>query len=882
MTVEHCFDELQVVQSRRGVVMRAARLHKANQIMDYASIESEAFGVFSQLASETELRKFKSVREVASAVVLSHTHYGAGLSSLAAVQHRLVKAREDAGQLRRALAELESSPQQQEELLVKHFVAHAFTGYTRSVISRYLLGRGRSQLGGLSSAVHYYHVTSLVLLPACAAAMVYVTWAFIESMGSRSTAFWLLVYILTVAQSVFVVQPVMIAVTWLVLNRGPSEEARRVWESLSRHAVLLLRRSFGLLRDCDAMVQHFNPACRVARLYPGLPVSRLLMSVNDADLQRFGIPHRSGPDVPGAWLLCEPAVVQTVLEVGASIVLDLGLVLLYMAGRFSVGLLVGVLIVLTLAVLHFGFDAFSTLRAYWHRYDPKVHVYKEDFYIDDDMPLRHTAAPSKVVCALRTLRNVPASSSPAHHVQSWARSVFSLRSQPVTLRDNKEVLVPVRLARHQPLGDISQMNRAFQIESPADLDLMKAMLVRAALTKAPEETKHEGSRFNSNTGSDASGAHAEDFVSRGPNIKKADVYPGQHMAGASASPPRPNYLQSDDASSTLPSLAPSQVSGPRHVLLGPPLRFDADQGNRWYAEQRQFRAMSVDSIGSVSTPSRRAMTRLKLQGLQSKRTAPRNRQSPADEMSERYLDGDLEEPSFLPEDNGQSVLASGLEATSLAESTFEGELSLWMGGVPNEDEGSVTETRNRPLAFMQKALGQFDSHQADEDLMSVLSYTSGGVLGTIGRSRSPLNPARYLRYQAQSAQTMHTAGRVRAVPRKPAAVARSNSQHRVGPIRGPGSSCAECLAVPLADQLSLAAQLLVPELSRIAEPAGGQPPAQPAGQLRATAGRSSRSRKRGAKLAQLQQRDQQAPAAILPEGQDWQVSAAEVVFPIFG
>jgi hypothetical protein len=37
------------------------------------------------------------------------------------------------------------------------------------------------------------------------------------------------------------------------------------------------------MNNANNAVQHLNPACRVARLHPHLPVSRLLMSINDID-----------------------------------------------------------------------------------------------------------------------------------------------------------------------------------------------------------------------------------------------------------------------------------------------------------------------------------------------------------------------------------------------------------------------------------------------------------------------------------------------------------------------------------------------------------------------------------------------------------------------
>jgi hypothetical protein len=832
------YDELQVAQSRRrGRVLRAARLHRAHQLMDYVPVEGEALGVLSQLASERELRKFKSVREVASAVLLSHTHYGAGLSSLEAVNRRLVQARVDASQLRQALAEMESSPQRQEELLIKHFVAHTLTGCTQAVVPKHLLGRQRPVSG------QYRHVASVVLLPGYAAAMVYVVWVFLESMGSRSTALWMLVYILAVAQSIFLVQPAKIAVTWMLLNRGPSEEARRVWEGLSRHAVLLLRRSFGLLRDCDAMVQHFNPACRVARLYPALPVSRLLMSVNDADLQRFGVPRNSRLDLPGSWLLREPALVQVVLEVGASAAIDLGLVLLYMAGRFSVGLLVAVLVLGTAAVLHFAFNAFSPLTTYWRRNRSKVYAQREDFFCEDEdgnLPLSSTVQPSKTAAALAALKETPAANFNDRLTSSVGRRMFTARPQAVTLRDGKRVLVPGRVAPFKPLGDIARMNRAFCVEAPADLDLMKAMLVRAALTRLPEETKHEGgcSRLSSQASDSLEG-----------KLQSSSLLPIKSIHVGSG-------VEAQCSGSLLEKL--STLSGPNRTATD--LR---DSRNR-------ISARSPSSTRGRQSP-------VKLQGLRP-----------------RYAkDASLEEPSLLS--LGTAVHdpwkfdAGGLDAMSLGafavddeslqrlgrsshsrqqrapylpcgDSSVDGAASLLSQQFsPNQE----TTGRNRPLAFMQEICSEQQQH--DEDLMSVRSYVSSAVpIGAPTRVRqvggSPYRPAVTAepppgeRSSPSPAATISMGGRKRAVPRRPQPIPDRLLRCGVG-TAGPGEDSAQHLTETLVDQLTVATANPV-ALNALTRP---------------SVGRSSRMRQRGARLAQLQERGKRAPASVLweePRGED--------------
>jgi hypothetical protein len=60
---------------------------------------------------------------------------------------------------------------------------------------------------------------------------------------------------------------------------------------MSKSSKLFLIRRCGLIKDAHAFVQHLNPACRVARLYPTLPISRLLISINDVDIRCLTIPQ---------------------------------------------------------------------------------------------------------------------------------------------------------------------------------------------------------------------------------------------------------------------------------------------------------------------------------------------------------------------------------------------------------------------------------------------------------------------------------------------------------------------------------------------------------------------------------------------------------------
>jgi hypothetical protein len=58
----------------------------------------------------------------------------------------------------------------------------------------------------------------------------------------------------------------------------------RLRDILHFRCMSILRRSTGVLKSANALIHHFNPACRASRLCPELSVSRLLLALNDFDL----------------------------------------------------------------------------------------------------------------------------------------------------------------------------------------------------------------------------------------------------------------------------------------------------------------------------------------------------------------------------------------------------------------------------------------------------------------------------------------------------------------------------------------------------------------------------------------------------------------------
>jgi hypothetical protein len=131
---------------------------------------------------------------------------------------------------------------------------------------------------------------SVIALPVIVIVLLYYVYLFNLSIGSRATSMWLVVTFYGLGQDIVLLQPLKVWINTIAVNGSVSAEVRGLCEGLSRKARLYLMRTHGMMRDADALVQHFNPACRAARMFPSLPISRLLLSINDSDVKLSAVP----------------------------------------------------------------------------------------------------------------------------------------------------------------------------------------------------------------------------------------------------------------------------------------------------------------------------------------------------------------------------------------------------------------------------------------------------------------------------------------------------------------------------------------------------------------------------------------------------------------
>ena len=103
-------------------------------------------------------------------------------------------------------------------------------------------------------------------------------------LGSKAFELWQTVLITAVLIDACFMQFATIYLRCVVLRNTFMAEVSFLCKELSERSRIIMMRTFGNMREATSYQQHLNPACRVARQHPHLPISRLLLSVQDVDV----------------------------------------------------------------------------------------------------------------------------------------------------------------------------------------------------------------------------------------------------------------------------------------------------------------------------------------------------------------------------------------------------------------------------------------------------------------------------------------------------------------------------------------------------------------------------------------------------------------------
>ena len=280
----NCDEELRSYETTKSKIFLTSRLTKMTSAMDQVSPEEEAECL---LADKTTPWYSK---EEADKINYGYVGHRAGDPLLAAkvvhggnkdlIVKGILAARQREGDIKAVMDSLEST-QERQIYLAQIFLVESLPGYRRSIVHSFFFAefdRVLNRKSPLFILLCAFGVISYLL-----ALPIYVL-SYGGSIGSLATYTWLAIFLFVFFEDVFIFIPLNIWLKYVVISSAGSRMIRSYHDLLKRRAEVVLRRYVGLMSHANALIHHFNPACRAARTFPELPVSRLLMSLNDFDL----------------------------------------------------------------------------------------------------------------------------------------------------------------------------------------------------------------------------------------------------------------------------------------------------------------------------------------------------------------------------------------------------------------------------------------------------------------------------------------------------------------------------------------------------------------------------------------------------------------------
>jgi hypothetical protein len=157
------------------------------------------------------------------------------------------------------------------------------SGLKQRLIYRYLLYEFEQETHQDSD--RWLEYTCSGILPVYIAVISFYIFFFGEKIGVYGTAIWMVLIIVSIAVDLFILQPTKILLKWIVIPSFAYEMIRKYYLHIRDQAKILLLRIRGSLNEDESLVQHLNPACRVARsTAQSFPSARLLVSLTDTDI----------------------------------------------------------------------------------------------------------------------------------------------------------------------------------------------------------------------------------------------------------------------------------------------------------------------------------------------------------------------------------------------------------------------------------------------------------------------------------------------------------------------------------------------------------------------------------------------------------------------
>jgi hypothetical protein len=171
-----------------------------------------------------------------------------------------------------------------EVYLLKMFFVENMVGYRRVICERFFFPES---LWGIRSGIYSskkYQWFCTIIVPLYLLFFCFYVFLFGISIGQETTKVWLAAIIISFLEDTLLVEPLTILFYSIFVAGIVYKDVMVLANRMFTRQRTMLYRVKGQLDPIIASVQHFNAACRVARHFPGLYASRLLMSINDMDI----------------------------------------------------------------------------------------------------------------------------------------------------------------------------------------------------------------------------------------------------------------------------------------------------------------------------------------------------------------------------------------------------------------------------------------------------------------------------------------------------------------------------------------------------------------------------------------------------------------------
>jgi hypothetical protein len=334
---EYSHDELQDIQTIQCKLLLSARLRKFQREVDFVlpSMEAEILIVHCEKVRDATGRselfvisQCSNFSWVASnfphnpTAVFSHTSLHSRFITVvpnsAALVDKINRSRAQAESLKHLL-QFYTMDREREVFLFQQFIVHLFSGFRKQILRDYLgiheISFAVNSRAWIWIKTFFLSISLLILV----ATMIIIVFYYRLSIGSRAVEMWLYVSVVAVLEDIVLIQPFRIYLQWFVVMTFVRDDVRQLWFGLKQRFVHIMLRQQGVMKDVHSLVQHFNPACRISRLFPELAVARFLFALNDFDTPIFANnkdsqldqSHRQSPIKGPIWqrMILEPLLV---------------------------------------------------------------------------------------------------------------------------------------------------------------------------------------------------------------------------------------------------------------------------------------------------------------------------------------------------------------------------------------------------------------------------------------------------------------------------------------------------------------------------------------------------------------------------------------------